>query len=263
MAMITSMDIEEGTDWKISIPTKALHSNSVLIEQKGDNNFSELYTMMNKVAQFWEQKGIFNYLIYSSSEEHSWEMAPVQGFFQQLKVMARVTFGRAEIEKKYTDYKDFTSFAARATSETVQQVATDAFCKKEVIDSQLLWEGKHIRVLYNYAPIGKEGLHFLLVPKVHKERFSELSQEEFIEIQTFAESLMKRFPDHLCYRYNKTGSLAGQTVPHFHEHIVFILPEHDFLGKLSVFLRMIIPPRPLDSIELSGRVAHYKLRNSL
>lgn len=38
---------------------------------------------------------ITNYLIYTLSEERGWEMVPVEGIIQQLKVMSRVTFGRA------------------------------------------------------------------------------------------------------------------------------------------------------------------------
>jgi diadenosine tetraphosphate (Ap4A) HIT family hydrolase len=276
MAIISSVDcIDDGTDWKISIPTQGLASKSLYIERKGDKNPSELFRMMNKVATYWEQKkGIFNYLVYTSSEDQGWEMLPVPGeksswrdwmggIAHQFTVMGRVTFGRytlAESEKKhlYTEYNDLTSFQTQVTGDAVQQVSPDAFCKKEVIDSQLLWEGEHVRVLYNYAPIGNEGLHFLLVPKAHKERLSQLTQEEFEEIQALAGMLKQHYPDHTCYRYNKSGSLAGQTVLHFHEHVVFILPQHDLKGKLSVFFRMIGSSKPLNLMELAKRVSLLK-----
>ena len=278
MAIISSVDcIEQGTDWKITIPTAALASNSLLIEPtSGQPNSSELFKMVQKVAQFWESKGVKNYLVYKSNEDTAWEMVPVQGtktsfwdrsraFAHQLYVVSSVTFGRysvseSEKDRLITEYKDLASFDAKETASTVNQVAQDAFCKKAVIDSQLIWEGKYVRVLYNYAPIGSEGLHFLLVPKAHKEGLTELSQEEFEEVQTLAETLKQHYPNHRCYRYNKTGSLAGQTVPHFHEHVVFVLPQDDFKGKLSVFLRMITPPQPLNSQQLSERVSELKFK---
>ncbi|MGH2612030.1 MAG: HIT family protein, partial [Rhabdochlamydiaceae bacterium] len=258
MAFVSTVDCIEGEgDLKNSIPRQALASDSLFIEQKGQENPSELFRMVKKVAQFWEQQGIFNYLVYKSSADQGWEMVPTQGseqslwdricgFTRQLNVLAKVTFGRSSVsnpERKrvFTKYQELQSFQVKETAETVNQVVKDVFCKETVINSQLLWEGKHVRVLYNYAPIGKEGLHFLLIPKIHKERLSQLSQDEFEEIQTFAATLIKQYPNHLCYRYNKTGKLSGQTVPHFHEHVVFVLPQHDRWGKLSVFFRMILP----------------------
>ena len=275
MSMIASVDfIDEGNDWKISIPTQGLASNSLLITPKGEENPSELYQTMQKVAQYWESHGISNYLVYKSSADQSWEMVPTEGqksslwdrirsYARQFLIVARVTFGRyflsgAEIEHLIASYESLTSFKAQETAQKTQHIAQDAFCKKEVIDSQCIFDGKEIRVLYNYAPIGSEGLHFLIVPKAHKERFTELSLQEFEEMQTVAASLIKHYPNHLCYRYSKTGSLAGQTVPHFHEHVVFLQPQDDLWGKLSVFFRMILPPRPIDSKELAARVSQYQ-----
>ncbi len=254
--------IDEGSDWKISIPQQRLASNSVLIERKGDSNSSELFSMMQKVVRLWEKQGISNYLVYKSSQETGWEMVPYSGnpastwdkiraFGRQFLVLSRVTFGRAEFSAQVSEKP--TPLVA-----TVQKVAQDAFCTKSVIDSQLIWEGKHICVLYNYAPIGQEGLHYLLVPKAHREKFTELNQDEFDEVQQFAGELIDKYPGHLCYRYHKTGLLAGQTVPHFHEHVVFIRPQHDLKGKLSVFYRMVMPPTPLSSVELNKRVTDLR-----
>lgn len=254
--------IDEGTDWKISIPERRLASNSVLIERKGQENSAELFSMMQKVAKLWEKQGISNYLVYKSSRETSWEMVPYAGtpastwdkiraFGRQLLVLSRVTFGRAEFSSTVSE-------KPMPLAKSVQKVTQDAFCMKSVIDSQLIWEGKHIRVLYNYAPIGQEGLHYLLVPKAHREKFTELNQDEFDEVQQFAGALIEKYPEHLCYRYNKTGLLAGQTVPHFHEHVVFVRPQHDWKGKLSVFYRMVMPPTPLSSVELNKRVCDLR-----
>src|SRR3569832_753069 len=258
--------IDEGDDWKISITQQRLASNSVLIERKKDENPTDLLSLMQKVATLWRQQGGSNYLVYKSSQESNWEMVPYAGtpsstwdkicaYGRQLLVLSRVTFGRAKFSGDVS-----IGPSALETTATVQKVAQDAFCTKAVIDAQLICEGKHIRVLYNYAPIGEEGLHYLLVPKAHKEKFTELNQDEFDEIQKFAGKLIANYPEHLCYRYSKTGRLAGQTVPHFHEHVVFLRPEHDFKGKLSVFWRMVMPPTPLNSVELDKRVKDLQAR---
>ncbi len=262
MSMVSSVDcIDEGTDWKISIPQTALSSNSLLIERKGEANSQELFAMMQKVARFWEKHGIYNYLVYRSSGDPGWEMVPtfgnqssfwdrIRAFAHQLQVVTRATYGRQQFSQK----DRLGTVAASPNSHTLSGSSIDAFCKKEVIESQRIWEGRHIQVLYNYAPIGKEGLHYLLVTKAHREKLTELTQDEFDEVQKFADALIKHYPEHVYYRYSKTGSLAGQTVPHFHEHVVFVRPEHDFIGKLSVFYRMVKPPTPLRPKELKNRV---------
>jgi diadenosine tetraphosphate (Ap4A) HIT family hydrolase len=275
MSMVSSVDcIDEGTDWKITIPQTALSSHSLLIDRKGEENSKELFAMMQKVARFWEKQGICNYLAYKSSLDNGWEMVPTsgnktslwdrtRGLAQQLQVVFHLAFGRYSLSEKerscvFKASKDLTSDQAFKTQESVQSATVDAFCKKEVIDSQLIWEGKHMRVLFNYAPLGKEGLHYLIVPRAHREKLTELTQEEFDEGHEFASALIKNYPEHICYRYHKTGSLAGQTVPHFHEHVVFVKPEHDFRGKLSVFYRMVTPPNPLHPHELKNRVKTLK-----
>lgn len=263
--------IDQGRDWSIFCSDEALALNSLSISPNtSQSNTSELYRLMKKVAQFWEESGVLNYLVYKSSADRGWEMVPVpvngpsnslwdrvRAYVHQLVVLMRVTFGRYQVaymEKHHliTKYTDLTSFVAQHAGQRTEQVAEDAFCKKEVIDSQRIFEGKCINVLYNYAPIGD--LHFLLVPKKHKERLSDLSEQEFTEIQTLTANLIKKYPGYLCYQYSKTGKLAGQTVAHFHQHVVFILPKNDLWGKLSVFFRMILPPKPLSASELADRV---------
>lgn len=102
MAMVSAvLTIDEVSDWKIAIPAKGLASQSVLIERKEKENFAELFQLMQKVARFWEARGINHYLAYTSSQETSWEMVPYQGnptsfwdkiwaFCRQLQVVTRV-----------------------------------------------------------------------------------------------------------------------------------------------------------------------------
>lgn len=71
--------IDEGRDWKITIPKRRVASNSVLIDSKGGENSTELFTILQKVVRLWESQGISNYLVYKSSREANWEMVPYAG----------------------------------------------------------------------------------------------------------------------------------------------------------------------------------------
>nr|QIQ10885.1 hypothetical protein OJOKFFHK_00028 [uncultured bacterium] len=89
-----------------------------------------------------------------------------------------------------------------------------------------MFEGKYVNILYNYAPIAidENKLHFMLVPKAHREMFSELSVDEYLEASALEQKLgayYKRQGYQAAYLFNKTGAEAGQTVPHWHEHVIF------------------------------------------
>ncbi len=270
--------LHEGTNWDITIPSQALAPRgSVYCESKNAGDVSELFSLSQKVAQFWEhqwaRKGWgANYFFYTSSQEKGWEIVPyppsypsgyaekIKAWILQFQVTAAVVFGKfsrtSEVDPSFK--KKFQSFQVQSPSTKVQQIATDAFCDERVINSQGIWEGTHIQVLYNYKPLGKEGLHFLLVTKEHKERFTELSLEEFQEKERLAAALIKYYSGYTWYRYHKTGRLAGQSEPHFHEHVVFVQPQDEFWSKLSLFVRMIFPSWPLHPTELAKRVKHLK-----
>jgi diadenosine tetraphosphate (Ap4A) HIT family hydrolase len=271
---ITTEICREG-DWSVILPAEGLASGSIYLQPIVQENSSYgLFVAMQKVAQFWEENGVNNYLSYTNSREEGWEMVPYPGlessgwdvFFsyaRQVEVMTRVIFGRyqrgeVEQEQDCAVYQDIASVEVREFAD--DQVGADVFCKQEVLDKQQIWEGRSICVLHDYAPLGEDKLHFLIVPKAHKERFTELSSEEFGEMQEVASRIIELYPDYICYRYHKTGELAGQSVKHFHEHLVFVKPQNEWQGQLGAYLRMVKPPIPLGSEELKERVEEMRAK---
>jgi len=220
---------------------------------------------MQKVAQFWESQGIDNYLTYTNSRETAWEMVPYSGttdsgwdmarsFFRQVEVMSRVVWGRSQVSMDSAQGVAMAVFRAELPEGGVKVRGSDVFCNKEVVHRQQIVKNKSIRMLHDYAPLGEDKLHFLLVPKAHKEKFTQLSFSEFGAMQQMAQKIIELYPDYICYQYYKTGKLAGQSVPHFHHHLVFVKPQNEWQGQLAVFARMVIPPTPLSAEELTCRI---------
>jgi diadenosine tetraphosphate (Ap4A) HIT family hydrolase len=146
--------------------------------------------------------------------------------------------------------------------ETIQ--GNDAFCDQKVIDKQLVFEGKEINILYNYAPIvlGEGKLHFLIVPKQHRSKFTDLTETEYLDVMQLSQKLVGFYKGkgyHTAYLFDKTGIEAGQTVPHWHEHVVFTATKtQEFFGKLTVLKNMLFGSSPLPSKELQIRVLLLK-----
>lgn len=280
--------VYEGNTMKIIVPASPLASGSVkIIPNSGSRNFSEwqgvneleTYELIQHVVRIWEKRGITDYLIYGKESNNpeslfSWEIVPYPKngwrFWKQFKVLWNITFGgscfpkveRNRIAKDFQKEKDLFSEAHTKQIETIQTIAQgkDAFCDQNVIDKQLVFEGKEIYVLYNYAPLalGEGKLHFLIIPKQHHSRFSDLTQTEYLESMQLAQKLVSFYKSkgyQTAYLYDKTGAEAGQTVPHWHEHVVFTATKtQDFFGKLIVLKNMLIGSSPLPQKELRTRV---------
>jgi diadenosine tetraphosphate (Ap4A) HIT family hydrolase len=254
-----SVTLFDGDDMEVVVPSYALASGSLQVVPKGDVfNSQEAYLLLQRVAHVWHEKGIDNYLVYKKSDERCWEIVPyyrgsfalwnrICSYARQIVVLTRVTFGRAAVTS--------TEYQALPSQAKTNLAAEDAFCKKEVIDRQLVLEGKYINVLYNYAPInaGKDQLHFLLVSKVHRDGFTDLTKEEVAEAAELTDRITAIFGG-ISYQYHKTGSLAGQTVPHWHQHLVFVDPAYNLWSILTVLFGMVIPASPLSAKELESRV---------
>ena len=233
-------------------------------------HIDETRQLILDVVHIWEQKGIKDYLIYgkaTSDSEFGWEVVPYRKeggrLWKQFKVLWNIVFGGAcvssdEREKVIEDLKK--DQIERAEMIKKVTVGNDPFCDPKVIQKQLVLSGKTINVLYNYAPIafGEEKLHFLFVPKEHRERFSDLTAEEYLESIQLSQKIIKFYQNKgysTAYLFDKTGAEAGQTVPHWHEHLVFAATKtQDIFSKFMVLKNMLIGSSPLSQEELQGRV---------
>lgn len=268
---------------QVSIPEFPLAPDSMQLSSTSNSQFTnwedreslQAYDLMQRVIQIWQKRGVTDYLIYGKEAENShfnWEIVPFPkkewAFFKQFKVLWNITFGapsvplnaRQQIAKDFQKELAANPFTKQA--ESIAGMAKDAFCNPKVIESQLVFEGKEICLLYNYAPIGQEKLHFLIVPKKHRSGFADLTANEHLEAHQTAQRLIEFYKGkgyHTAYLFDKTGVQAGQTVPHWHRHIVLTATKsQELFGKLTVFKNMLTGSSPLSKAELAQRVKSLK-----
>lgn len=267
----------KGKTMMVVVPESPLAKGSLKIEPKttsvnllewSKDNEHEAYELIQKVVKVWKEKGVSDYLIYTkgssnAKRQFSWEIVPFEKsgltFWKQFKVLWNITFGSNRISENEREQiaKEWTTLPVKHPISVSKDNREDAFCNPDVIKRQLVYEGKEIYLLYNYAPISTtEGrLHFLLIPKKHRLNFSELTESEYSETNDFLKKLISYYRNKDYHIFDKNGSEAGQSVPHWHEHLVFTDSQtQEFLGKLIILKNMLIGTSPLSNEELENRV---------
>lgn len=241
------------------------------------------YNLMQNIAAFWRENNfIDDFMIIGMmpprmhASSFFWEIIPFTknsyNFLDQFGVVWRLAFDspclsdkeRQSIANQYMNLITIFSLPYQPLPETTPCTSEDAFCRPSVIAKQLLYEGNLMYILYNYAPIGlgEEKLHFMIIPKNHRTGFPQLTLNEYLEAQEMSIKLMnyftkKEFP--IVYLFHKTGKLAGQTVPHWHEHLIFASNEsNEFWGKLIIMSKKLFPSKALPENELKVLVNKYR-----
>lgn len=98
------------------------------------------------------------------------------------------------------------------------------FCKiaNGEIPSQTLYEDEHFRIILDLGPAARG--HALVLPKEHAENLFELSEaaagEAFILAKKTAAKIKEKLGCDGLNLVQNNGETAGQTVPHFHIHII-------------------------------------------
>ena len=98
------------------------------------------------------------------------------------------------------------------------------FCKiaNGEIPSKTLYEDETFRVILDLGPAAKG--HALILPKEHADNLFELSEETAGKAMVLAKRMACRMKEKLgCDGFNlvqNNGTVAGQTVSHFHLHII-------------------------------------------
>lgn len=287
--------IEVDQNVQIEAPERPLKPGSLVVVtsepknylQWSDSDISISFQLLQKIARSWNESGTSEnyltnqYLVYggqifrdTTPDPFHWEIVPyyqsslgaLGSFTQQIDVLKAIVFGGRKAseqsrEKTQNYYRE--TLASHSTTQEIFEdaIGNDPFCNPERILRQRVLEGTRVNVLFNYAPIGfgDERLHFLIIPKGHKKNFSELSQEEYQETIQLSQLLMAHFglnrTVHDVHLFHKTGVTAGQTVPHWHMHMVFILSETQALmGKLTVLKNMLFGSSPMGEEDLRNRV---------
>jgi len=120
------------------------------------------------------------------------------------------------------------------------------FCKIAAgeIPSATLYEDDDFRVILDIEPASKG--HALILPKEHYANLYELDDELASKALILAKKMITKLTDILgCDGYNvlqNNGSVAGQTVFHFHMHLIPRYKEDDVkigwkTGKLTEEVR--------------------------
>lgn len=128
------------------------------------------------------------------------------------------------------------------------------FCKIVAgeIPSHTLYEDEQFKVILDVGPATKG--HALIIPKNHYANLYELPEEMAADAIKLAKKMMSRMTDKLhCDGFNiiqNNGEAAGQTVFHFHVHLIprykndgeilkYIAGEPD-KGELEEIKKMIV-----------------------
>lgn len=291
MSTSTNLSIIHQTErMEVRIPDQYLAATSVVVQpQQGKiPQLQEEYNCLQKFARAISSQ--FSYLIYNRQnlnvEEtscHRWEFVPFKKadgsfkaklcfYWKQLKVLWRIVFGgkthsESTKEQAVQFYKPYGHMFnngpvsdLKLKQEQKENCENRYFCSPKNRNQQKVIGGHFVDILYDYAPIGfgSNRLHFLITPKEHKESFVEVSSAEYIEGEVLKSEMFKHYQQKgytSAYCYHKTGKEAGQSVPHWHQHVVFIKDKReDLLGKLSVFKRLIFGASRLSPQKLANRV---------
>ncbi len=268
----------QGRSVKIVIPERPLALGSVqIVPNSKAHNFvewdleakREAHALIQRVVQTWGRQGTTHYLIYGRNTDHaefSWEIVPYPQkgwwFWKQFKVLWNITFGSFPVSQKTRQLlaQDFIDLKPALPTPPVDAPSNDPFCSKTQVGKQLVFEGSTVNVLYNLAPT--EELDFLIVPKRHVFQFSALSSEEYLETMGIAQTLISHYKMQGCptaFLFDKTGKEAGQTVLHWHEHLVLTASKaQEFLGKLMVLKNMSMGSSRLSEQKLQEKVASLR-----
>lgn len=98
------------------------------------------------------------------------------------------------------------------------------FCKIAAgdIPSKTIYEDEQFRVIMDISPATKG--HALILPKEHYANLYEIPEEVAADAMKLAKKLAKKVTDVLeCDGFNvvqNNGEVAGQTVFHFHMHLI-------------------------------------------
>lgn len=129
------------------------------------------------------------------------------------------------------------------------------FCKiaNGEIPSKTLYEDDRFRVILDLGPATKG--HALILPKEHYANLYELPEETAGEVMKLAKKMAVQMTEKLkCEGFNliqNNGDLAGQTVFHFHMHMI---PRYQADGQKIGWKPMEVSQEELEAVknEIAG-----------
>ncbi|MDE7176315.1 MAG: HIT family protein [Lachnospiraceae bacterium] len=123
------------------------------------------------------------------------------------------------------------------------------FCKiaNGEIDSKTLYEDDQFRVILDLGPATRG--HALILPKDHYKNLFELPEEKAGDVMKLAKRMIVKMREKFkCEGFNlvqNNGDLAGQTVFHFHLHLI---PRYGADGQKIGWKPQEVTPEELDEV---------------
>ena len=124
------------------------------------------------------------------------------------------------------------------------------FCKiiNGEIPSHVLYEDEQFKVILDVNPATKG--HALILPKEHYANLYELPEETAADAMKLAQRMMRKMTEKLdCDGFNivqNNGEAAGQTVFHFHMHLI---PRYKNDGEILKYIAGDPGPEDLERIK--------------
>ena len=124
------------------------------------------------------------------------------------------------------------------------------FCKlaNGVIPTNSIYDDEDFNVILDLAPATKG--HALILPKAHADNLYQLPDEAAAKVLVLAKKLATSMTEKLsCDGFNvvqNNGSVAGQTVFHFHMHLI---PRYEDDGQRISWNPMEVPADELAKIK--------------
>lgn len=136
----------------------------------------------------------------------------------------------------------------------IEAIANCAFCREQVIESQLVYETENFYVLADYEP-RVEG-HLLAVTKRHVVKAHEMTLSEWTELYEIIDKTVRVFIEALGIDnyviLEKNGREAFQEIGHVHFHLLPVRGK-----KWDEIFPSHITPKRLSPEELRETVEHY------
>lgn len=281
-------------DIYLQVPLKPLKTHALEITTRIPKDYTSwsaveskaAFEFFKEISLLWKEKKIGEqYFVYGKqnlegNQPFSWQILPynktnnfISRIWQQIVVIWRIVFGgfvatkdyiQQQVEKYKDDFENWKS--DEIVPEMNHEPGKDPFCDAEKIAKQSVFEGRNIRILYNYAPIGFDGepLHFLILPKRHVSNYNQLTNEEDSEIADLSKKLITYFKTNRksqeAYLFWKNGVDAGQSVDHFHLHLILTGNKVQTIwDKLTVLRIILFGSSPLPPDQLKTKVESLKV----
>jgi|GEM_PF-2444459 len=230
-----------------------------------------LHAVMVRQAALWHADGISSYLLYAKQTSkgiNAWELIPFSSsifpFFQQMRIFYHVCWGTSplslEEQEAIADH-----YSLEPTSPAPAGVPLDTPLSREKRrEAQEVLVGTEADVWYNCKPIGPSQAHFLVISKEKVQGADQLTPQTYVEVAALTHIVaQKMFQEGFSELYilEKKGVEAGQSVPHFHRHLIFLRPDEVASAQWSFFFQMLGSPlwgSPLFDEQLHKNVTHYR-----